>query len=150
MGPRAVYIALAILVLLLFVHLRWNPALLLAASVRGLGPKVAVSILSIAPLGFLMGVPFPFVLRQGQERIAPAAAAILFALVVSPVLHAEVENDIPLGIEAVTGIRSSYKCRDVDNEYEQVKARLAGLRLYLDDGLEEECRRAGCLPGWIR
>jgi glyoxylase-like metal-dependent hydrolase (beta-lactamase superfamily II) len=80
MGPRAVYIALAILVLLLFVHLRWNPALLLAASVRGLGPKVAVSILSIAPLGFLMGVPFPFVLRQGQERIAPAAAAILFAL----------------------------------------------------------------------
>ena len=49
-----------------------------------------------------------------------------------------------------TGIRRSYDCRDVDNEHEQVKARLAGLRLYLDDGLEEECRRAGCLPGWIR
>ncbi|MGB6001523.1 MAG: N-acyl homoserine lactonase family protein, partial [Thermoanaerobaculia bacterium] len=80
MGPRAVYVALGILVLLLFLHLRWNPALMFAASVRGLAPKIAVSILSIAPLGFLMGVPFPFVLRQGQERIAPAAAAILFAL----------------------------------------------------------------------
>jgi glyoxylase-like metal-dependent hydrolase (beta-lactamase superfamily II)/predicted membrane-bound spermidine synthase len=80
MRPRAVYVVLAFLVLLLFVHLHWNPALLFAASVRGLGPKIAVSILSIAPLGFLLGVPFPFVLRQGQERIAPAAAAILFAL----------------------------------------------------------------------
>jgi hypothetical protein len=49
-----------------------------------------------------------------------------------------------------TGIRRSYSCRDVHNEHEQLKARLAGLRLYLDEGLEEECRRAGCLPGWIR
>ena len=55
-----------------------------------------------------------------------------------------------LYVEDETGIRRSYKCRDVDNEYEQVKARLAGLRLYLDEGLEDECRRAGCLPGWIR
>ncbi len=49
-----------------------------------------------------------------------------------------------------TGIRSDYDCRDVKNEYEQVKARIEGLRHYLDEGLEEECRRAGCLPGWIR
>jgi len=49
-----------------------------------------------------------------------------------------------------TGIRRSYDCRDVHNEYEQLKARQAGLRLYLGEGLEEECRRAGCLPGWIR
>jgi len=48
------------------------------------------------------------------------------------------------------GIRSSYDCGDVRNEHEEVKARLEGLRLYLDEGLEEECRRAGCLPGWIR
>jgi len=52
--------------------------------------------------------------------------------------------------EDETGIRRGYDCRSVQNEYEQVKARLAGLRLYLDEGLEEECRRAGCLPGWIR
>jgi hypothetical protein len=52
--------------------------------------------------------------------------------------------------EDETGIRSSYDCRKVQNEYEEVKARLAGLRVYLDEGLEEECRRSGCLPGWIR
>jgi len=48
------------------------------------------------------------------------------------------------------GIRRSYDCQDVHNEQEQLKARLTGLRLYLEEGLEEECRRAGCLPGWIR
>ena len=48
------------------------------------------------------------------------------------------------------GIRRSYDCQDVHNEHEQLKARMTGLRLYLDEGLEEECRRAGCLPGWIR
>ena len=52
--------------------------------------------------------------------------------------------------EDETGIRRGYDCRDVQNEYEETKARRAGLRLYLDEGLEEECRRAGCLPGWIR
>jgi len=55
-----------------------------------------------------------------------------------------------LYVEDEMGIRRSYDCRDVDNEYEQLKARESGLRLYLDEGLEDECRRAGCLPGWIR
>ncbi len=48
------------------------------------------------------------------------------------------------------GIRRSYDCQDVQNEFEQLKARMSGLRLYLDEGLEDECRRSGCLPGWIR
>ena len=52
--------------------------------------------------------------------------------------------------EDETGIRRGYDCKNVYNEYEQVKAQMAGLRLYLEEGLEEECRRAGCLPGWIR
>jgi hypothetical protein len=52
--------------------------------------------------------------------------------------------------EDEVGIRRSYDCKHVHNEYEQAKAQLAGLRLYLEEGLEEECRRAGCLPGWIR
>jgi hypothetical protein len=55
-----------------------------------------------------------------------------------------------LYIEDETGIRRGYDCRKVHNEHEEVKARMAGLRLYLDEGLEDECRRAGCLPGWIR
>jgi len=55
-----------------------------------------------------------------------------------------------LYVEDETGIRTGYDCRKVQNEYEEVKARRAGLRVYLDEGLEEECRRSGCLPGWIR
>jgi hypothetical protein len=55
-----------------------------------------------------------------------------------------------LYVEDERGIRSGYDCRNVHNEYEEMKARMAGLRVYLDEGLEEECRRAGCLPGWIR
>jgi hypothetical protein len=55
-----------------------------------------------------------------------------------------------LYVEDDTGIRRGYDCRKVQNEHEEIKARMAGLRLYLDEGLEEECRRAGCLPGWIR
>ena len=52
--------------------------------------------------------------------------------------------------EDETGVRRGYDCKKVYNEYEQVKAQMSGLRLYLEEGLEEECRRAGCLPGWIR
>jgi hypothetical protein len=52
--------------------------------------------------------------------------------------------------EDKTGIRRGYDCKNVQNEYQELKARQQGLRLYLDEGLEEECRRAGCLPGWIR
>jgi len=49
-----------------------------------------------------------------------------------------------------TGLRHEYDCDKVQNEFEQLKARQSGLRVYLDEGLEDECRRAGCLPGWIR
>jgi hypothetical protein len=52
--------------------------------------------------------------------------------------------------EDASGIRRGYDCDQVQNEYEEVRARMAGLRLFLEEGLEEECRRAGCLPGWIR
>ena len=55
-----------------------------------------------------------------------------------------------LYIEDDTGIRRGYDCGKVRKEHEEVRARMAGLRLYLDEGLEEECRCAGCLPGWIR
>lgn len=55
-----------------------------------------------------------------------------------------------LYVEDERGIRSGYDCKKVQNEYEEIKARVAGLRVYLEQGLEEECRRAGCLPGWIR
>ena len=43
-----------------------------------------------------------------------------------------------------------YDCDEARAEYEKIQKRLAQLDTYLDTGLAEECRRAGCLPGWIR
>ncbi len=49
-----------------------------------------------------------------------------------------------------TAIRRGVSCDDVRAEAEQLEAAVNALRTYLASGLEEECRRAGCLPGWIR
>jgi len=49
-----------------------------------------------------------------------------------------------------TGIRKDVPCSDVDAmkaSLDEEKERAEG---YLAEGLEEECRRAGCLPGWLR
>ena len=48
------------------------------------------------------------------------------------------------------GIKRKVSCRKVKGDFEGLESRLAHLRHYLDGGLEDECRRAGCLPGWIR
>jgi hypothetical protein len=49
-----------------------------------------------------------------------------------------------------TGIREPISCDQIDAEHARVEDELATLRAYLDGGLEEECRQAGCMPGWIR
>ena len=41
-------------------------------------------------------------------------SALLASLLLAPVLNAEVESDLPLGLEVVTGIRSSYVFRGFD------------------------------------
>ena len=48
------------------------------------------------------------------------------------------------------GLRYEISCKNIRQEYAQVKTRLTELQRYLDEELEEECRRAGCQPGWIR
>jgi hypothetical protein len=48
------------------------------------------------------------------------------------------------------GVKRAYSCKEATNEWERARARIAELEAYLDEGLEEECRQAGCLPGWIR
>ena len=40
--------------------------------------------------------------------------AVLSILLINPTLHAELENDIPLGLELVTGVRSGYVFRGFD------------------------------------
>jgi hypothetical protein len=49
-----------------------------------------------------------------------------------------------------TGIRRGYSCDRVREEFDALERAERELRAYLDGGLEEECRRAGCLPGWVR
>lgn len=48
------------------------------------------------------------------------------------------------------GIKHTIRCSDLAAHREKMEAERARLRAYIDGGLEDECRRAGCLPGWIR
>ncbi len=49
-----------------------------------------------------------------------------------------------------TGIREDVPCSAIDARKEQLDEEKQRAREYLAEGLEEECRRAGCLPGWLR
>jgi hypothetical protein len=55
-----------------------------------------------------------------------------------------------LVVEDEVGVRDRYDCDDAREAHAQARARATALRAYLAGGLEDECRRAGCLPGWIR
>ena len=52
--------------------------------------------------------------------------------------------------ENETGLRQEFDCDKARDAHEEASKRLAELDAYLGGGLAEECRRAGCLPGWIR
>jgi Domain of unknown function (DUF4124) len=55
-----------------------------------------------------------------------------------------------LVVEDHVGVREDYSCDDARESYERASGRRKELKGYLAGGLEEECRRAGCLPGWVR
>jgi hypothetical protein len=48
------------------------------------------------------------------------------------------------------GLRHGVDCKDVDTLDATLRREQKQLEAYLSEGLEDECRRAGCLPGWIR
>ena len=48
------------------------------------------------------------------------------------------------------GIKRKVSCKSIRTEYAAIDEREAEVRTYLESGLAEECRKAGCLPGWIR
>jgi len=52
--------------------------------------------------------------------------------------------------EDADGLRHGVDCDQVEARHRELIREQKRLREYLDEGLEEECRRAGCLPGWIR
>lgn len=41
-------------------------------------------------------------------------------------------------------------CGQVHRDIDALGERIAALDAYLEEGLAEECRQAGCLPGWVR
>jgi hypothetical protein len=55
-----------------------------------------------------------------------------------------------LNVEDEYGLRQEYSCDDARVTHDRMSGRIDELQLYLDGGLDEECRRSGCLPGWIR
>jgi hypothetical protein len=48
------------------------------------------------------------------------------------------------------GIEQVVNCSLLRREYSELEQQQAAARDYLEKGLAEECRRAGCLPGWLR
>jgi len=49
-----------------------------------------------------------------------------------------------------TGIKQRISCDRIRKDYGEIEALQKPLREYLETGLRQECRQAGCLPGWIR
>ncbi len=48
------------------------------------------------------------------------------------------------------GLNREADCDQVRARHASQSARLEQLRQYVAEGIHEECRRAGCLPGWLR
>ena len=64
------YSALGAIPVLLMLHWWWIPSLFPIGASLPLSLKVAFSVVSLAPLAFFMGVPFPYVLRTSKMRYA--------------------------------------------------------------------------------
>ena len=48
------------------------------------------------------------------------------------------------------GVKEKIPCSQLHARLDEIDAQTASLRNYIENELPEECRRAGCLPGWIR
>lgn len=48
------------------------------------------------------------------------------------------------------GLKHKVSCDRVRDDFASLERESLELREYLDHGLGEECRTAGCLPGWLR
>jgi hypothetical protein len=49
-----------------------------------------------------------------------------------------------------SGIRKHVPCEEIKSRVGEAEKMRDDLKRYLASGLEDECRRAGCLPGWVR
>ena len=79
-GKRGVYYSLGIIILLLILYLSLTPAFFSMAAQLSLPVKIILAVVSMAPLGFFTGVPFPYVLRSGKAEVSASVAAMLYAI----------------------------------------------------------------------
>jgi len=79
-NKKGAYYCLGIIILLLILYQYLAPAFFSLAAQLSLPVKIMLAVVSIAPLGFFTGIPFPYVLRSGKIEISGSVAAMLFAV----------------------------------------------------------------------
>ncbi len=76
----------------------------------------------------------------------------------------EAQENVDVGVQLVTacnrgavvrvddenGIPKALSCDKIKTRFAEAERVLVERRRYVEEGLAEDCRRAGCLPGWIR
>jgi Domain of unknown function (DUF4124) len=48
------------------------------------------------------------------------------------------------------GIKQVVNCSQLKSQHRDLEQQEAAAREYLETGLADDCRKAGCLPGWVR
>jgi predicted membrane-bound spermidine synthase len=79
-SKKGVYYSLGIIILLLILYQYLTPALFSMAAQLSLPVKIILAVVSMAPLGFFAGIPFPYVLRSGKVEVSESVVAMLYAV----------------------------------------------------------------------
>jgi hypothetical protein len=79
-GKKGVYYCLGVIILLLILYQYLAPAFFSSAAQLSLPVKIILAVVSIAPLGFFTGIPFPYVLRSGKVEASASVVAMLYAV----------------------------------------------------------------------
>jgi hypothetical protein len=79
-GKKGAYYCLGIIILLLILYQYLTPTFFSMAAQLSLPVKITLAVVSMAPLGFFTGVPFPYVLRSGKAEASRSVVAMLYAV----------------------------------------------------------------------
>ena len=77
---KGVYYSLGIVILLLILCQYLAPVFFSMAAELSLPVKVTLAVVSMAPLGFFAGIPFPYVLRASKVEFSASVVAMLYAV----------------------------------------------------------------------
>ena len=79
-SKKKLYLSIVLVLILLAVH-QWFVPLLFEKSISlSIYIKIILTVLTIAPLAFFMGVIFPYILRQSKSVITDSSAGMFFAI----------------------------------------------------------------------